>query len=109
MILGHYRKKKGSYDIDRAASHPETFRGRRLHCRAGGRDGGKRATLTSIIGCSDEKQMAADRKSRSVDIRDTKSCLTDVESVHLEDMHVQIAWRATPFDGKRAYFVCPEC
>jgi hypothetical protein len=48
--------------------------------------------------------------TRSVHIRDTQCCLTDgVETVHLEDMHVQIAWRATPFDGKRAYFVCPEC
>ena len=48
--------------------------------------------------------------TRSIHIRDIQPSLTDgVETVHLDNIHVQIAWRATPFGGKRAYFVCPEC
>jgi len=48
--------------------------------------------------------------TRSFHIRDMTWSLTNgVETVHLDDIHVQIAWRATPFGGKRAYFVCPEC
>ena len=48
--------------------------------------------------------------TRSIHIRDMQSRLRDgVETIELDDTPIQIAWTATAFGGKRAYFVCPEC
>lgn len=66
VILGHYRVKKGFYDIECVANDlarfPPVSAGCRLHRGTGGTDRGERAMLAKIIGYMDEKQSSADRQ-----------------------------------------------